>query len=286
LLLLVVAVLLPVTWITLVVVREAIHLAHGVAAAIEKDGLFGWIQLAPASLREFLSQQLHANPEWLRALASRLPTQGLALLGVVGGALGRTGALAFELAMLLVALYFLLVDGPKLAAWVRNVSPLGPEPTGNLMESVRATSSSVLLSAFATAAVQALVAWAGFAIARTPEPLFFAALTFFAAFIPSVGTSLVGIPLALFLILSGRWVAGLFLAGWMIGVTGTIDNALKPWLAHGRAALHGGVLFFAMVGGILFFGPLGLVLGPAAISLLLALVKLGRPEAGGEGRSP
>jgi predicted PurR-regulated permease PerM len=72
----------------------------------------------------------------------------------------------------------------------------------------------------------------------------------------------------------------------MIGVTGTIDNALKPWLAHGRAALHGGVLFFAMVGGILFFGPLGLVLGPAAISLLLALVKLGRPEAGGEGRSP
>jgi predicted PurR-regulated permease PerM len=163
---------------------------------------------------------------------------------------------------------------------------LGARLTGELLESVRGTSTGVLFSAFATAAVQAVVAWVGYQLARAPEPLFFASLTFFAAFIPSVGTSLVGVPVAVFLLLSGRWVAGLFLAGWSLFLTGTIDNLLKPWLARGRAEMHGGLLFFAMVGGILTFGPLGLLVGPVAVSLLLHLIRLGRRELGRRADAP
>lgn len=280
LVLLVIAVLLPLTWIVLVAVREAIALTESVAAAVQHGGVSGLADLAPASLRPWVTRQIHSEPQWLRDLIARLPVQGLALLNALGGALSATGSLAFHLVMLLIALYFLLVDGPRLGRWVREVSPLSSSLTAELIDSVRGTSSGVLLSAFATAGVQALVAWVGYLIARAPEPLFFAALTFFAAFIPSVGTALIGIPVALFLVLSGRWVAGLFLALWSLFLTGTIDNALKPWLAHGRAEMHGGLLFFAMVGGILIFGALGLVIGPVAVSLLLSLVRLGWREFG------
>lgn len=278
LVLLVIAVLLPLTWIVLVAVREAIAVTQSVVAAVQRGGVSGLADLAPPVLRPWVASQIRNEPGWLRELISRLPVQGLALVTALGAALSATGAVVFELAMILIALYFLLVDGPKLSRWVLEVSPLGPRLSAEVIESLRSTSSGVLLSAFATAGVQALVAWVGYLIARAPEPLFFAALTFFAAFIPSVGTALVGIPVSLYLVLSGRWVAGLFLALWSMFLTGTIDNALKPWLARGRAEMHGGLLFFAMVGGILIFGALGLVIGPVAVSLLLSLTRLGWRE--------
>jgi predicted PurR-regulated permease PerM len=44
---------------------------------------------------------------------------------------------------------------------------------------------------FLTALVQSLAALAGYLIGRVPHPVFFGLLTFIAAFIPSVGTTLV-----------------------------------------------------------------------------------------------
>lgn len=278
---LVIAGLLPLTWIVLVAVREAIAVVQAVAEAVQHGGVTGLAGLAPPALRPWLEQQIRLQPEWARELAAKLPTQGLALVNALGGAISATGTAVFQLVMMLIALYFLLVDGPRLKAWLRRVSPLGEPLTGELLESVRATSAGVLFSAFATAGVQALMAWLGFQLARAPEPLFFAALTFFAAFIPSVGTAVVGVPVAAYLLLSGRWVAGLFLAAWSLFLTGSIDNLLKPWLARGRAEMHGGLLFFAMVGGILAFGPVGLLVGPVAVSLLLHLIRLGRRELSG-----
>jgi len=279
----VILVLLPLAWIVLVAVREAISVAQRVAEVVQQGGPTGLTELAPPSLRPWLEQLIRDQPQWARELGAKLPVQGLALVNALGGAISATGSAVFQLVMMLIALYFLLVDGPRLSRWLRGTSPLGARLTGELLESVRGTSTGVLLSAFATAAVQAAVAWVGYQIARAPEPLFFASLTFFAAFIPSVGTSLVGVPVAVYLLLSGRWVAGLFVAGWALFLTGTIDNLLKPWLARGRAEMHGGLLFFAMVGGILAFGPVGLLVGPVAVSLLLHLIRLGWRELGGRG---
>lgn len=278
-------VLLPLAWIVVVVVRETTSVVQRVAEVVQHGGPTGLTELAPPALRPWIDRLIRDQPQWARELVAKLPLQGLALVNALGGALSATGTAAFQLVMTLIALYFLLVDGPRLSLWVRQVSPLGERLTGELIDSVRATSAGVLLSAFATAGVQGVVAWGGYQIARAPEPLFFAALTFFAAFIPSVGTALVGLPVAASLLLSGRWVAGLFLAAWSLLVTGTIDNLLKPWLARGRAEMHGGLLFFAMVGGILTFGAVGLLVGPVAVSLLLHLIRLGWRELGGRGQT-
>jgi predicted PurR-regulated permease PerM len=126
--------------------------------------------------------------------------------------------------------------------------------------------------------VQGTVATLGYWIAGVPRPLLFGLITLFASFIPSVGTGIVGLPIAGALLLSGHYLAGGFLAVWTLLVTGTIDNVLKPLLARHGVQLHGGVVFFSMIGGILAYGALGLLIGPLTVSLVLALIHVGWRE--------
>jgi predicted PurR-regulated permease PerM len=48
----------------------------------------------------------------------------------------------------------------------------------------------------------------------------------------------------------------------------------------GDVELHGGVLFFALIGGLAAFGITGLLLGPLAIALFLALLRIYRRDYG------
>lgn len=273
---LVVVVVLPLTAIAVFAVKETIDGIQWATHLLQTRGIQGLVELAPDRAQPHLQQWLQQQRGG--GYLEKLPAQGLAALGALGTALSTTGNLAFEAVMLLIALYFLLVDGPRLAAWLAEVSPLGTARTRELMGELRSTSGSVLISTVATAAVQGAVAALGFWLAGVPHVLFFAALTFFAAFIPSVGTSIVILPVAAYLLVAGRLGGAIFLAAWGLLVTGTIDNILKPVLARGGTEVHGGLVFFSMIGGIVLFGALGLVLGPISLSLILTLVRIGRRE--------
>lgn len=272
---LVVVVVLPLAAIATFAVKETIDGAQWLAAQVHSQGLHGLVALAPARIQPHLNDLLASQQG---SALEKLPAQGVAALGAVGNALSRTGDLAFQTVMMLIALYFLLVDGDRLLAWTAEVSPLGPAPTRELLGELRSTSASVLVSTVATASVQAAVAALGFWIAGVPHVLFFAALTFFASFIPSVGTALVIAPLAIYLLVTRHWGGAIFLGAWGLLVAGTVDNVLKPYLARGGTAVHGGLVFFSMIGGIVLFGALGLIVGPVSLSLLVALVRLGRRD--------
>ena len=86
-------------------------------------------------------------------------------------------------------------------------------------------------------------------IARVPHPVFFGLLTFVAAFIPSIGTTIVALPVALLMLALGHPWAAFFLALWGLLVVGLIDNVVKPLLIQGGVQLDAAALFFALIGG-------------------------------------
>ena len=121
---------------------------------------------------------------------------------------------------MLVAFNFLLSDGPRLATWIQEISPLIGRQTSDLLDEFRTVSKSVSTSMMATAGAQALVATVGYLIAGVPQPFFFGPHSFFAALVPFVGTSLVALPLsALILFLGHPWKA-LFLVLWALVAVG------------------------------------------------------------------
>ncbi|HET9597294.1 MAG TPA: AI-2E family transporter [Anaeromyxobacteraceae bacterium] len=268
----------PLATVAALLVREALSAAQSLQRTFEQGGVQGLVALLPDAVEGWARRGLDRLPSSWDGLARRAAEQGAAAATFLSRALSSTSSALFDAAMMLIALFFLLVDGRRLIAWLCGISPLGAGTTSRILGTLHRTGTSVVRSIVATAAVQGAVSTVGYLIARVPDPFLFGLLTFFAAFIPSVGTSVVALPLAAWLLLSGHLLAGAFLAAWALLVTGTIDNVLKPWLARGGDDVNGVVVFFAMIGGIFTFGALGLIVGPLAVSLFLALVRVGWAE--------
>jgi predicted PurR-regulated permease PerM len=204
--------------------------------------------------------------------------QGGRAASAVAAALVATGSLVFDLAMMLIALFFLLVSGRELVAWVDSVSPLRPGQTRELLEEFKKVSYAVIVATVATAAVQAVVAFVGYLITRVPHPVFFGTVTFFIALIPAIGAAGVCLFAALILLATGHPYMALFLAAWGLVVVGLIDNVVKPYLIKGELEMGGAVVFFALIGGIGAFGMVGLLIGPLAVATFLTLLRMYRRD--------
>jgi predicted PurR-regulated permease PerM len=268
----------PLATVGAILVKEVVEAVQWLQATFAQGGLDALVALLPERAQGVARAVADRIPSSWEGLLKGAQARGSAAAGIVTSALSSTSSALFDSAMMIIALYFLLVDGRSLVRWIVRTSPLGAETSARIVRELHRTSSSVLTSLLATAAVQGTVAALGYWIAGVPRPLLFGLITLFASFIPSVGTGIVGLPIAVALMLSGRFLAGGFLVVWTLVVTGTIDNVLKPLLARNGVRLHGGVVFFAMIGGILAYGALGLLIGPLAVSLVLALLHVGWQE--------
>jgi predicted PurR-regulated permease PerM len=82
------------------------------------------------------------------------------------------------------------------------------------------------------------------------------------------------------LLVGGNTYSAIFLAVWAVVVVGMVDNIVKPYVMKGDIEMHGGVLFFALIGGLAAFGMVGLLLGPLAVALFLALLRIYRRDYG------
>jgi predicted PurR-regulated permease PerM len=104
----------------------------------------------------------------------------------------------------------------------------------------------------------------------------------FGALIPVVGTAIVWLPGALFLLFTGKTVAGVALILWGALAVGNIDNVLRPLLAGGDIGVPMPLLLVGMLGGAISFGLTGLLLGSLVFATLLFLLEERRracPEA-------
>jgi predicted PurR-regulated permease PerM len=270
----------PVATVTVSLGRQVVEGIGFVRDALREGGLPALVEKLPPSLRglgDRVLAQLPHGQEQIQELAGNQTGRAAA---AVGGILRATSSILFQIAMMLVGLFFLLVDGPTLVAWIGRITPLGRERTLEVLSDFRNVSVAVLVSSVATAGVQSVVAFVGYLIARVPQPLFFAAVTFVIAFIPALGATSVTLLVSLLLLASGHTKAAIFLAAWGIFLVGFSDNIVKPLLMRGRMEVHGAVIFFALLGGLAAFGPVGLIAGPLVLAFFLAVVRMCQRDLG------
>jgi len=211
-------------------------------------------------------------------IGKRIEEQGARAAAAVGAVLSATSSFLFQATMMLIAFFFLLVEGDSLMAWIDETSPLGRGRTKELLAEFRKVSYAVIVSTVITSALQAVAALVGYLIARVPHPIFFTIATFLVAFIPAIGAASGCIVAALLLLATGHPYMAIFLAVWGVGVVGLVDNLVKPFLIKGGMQMPGSVVFFSLIGGLATFGAVGLLLGPLAVALFLALVRMYRRD--------
>ena len=270
----------------------------GLVTVLVKEGDEGLKFVSQIARGESVTQLLARLPHPLESVARQalarvldmdqlaeniLRASGGRAASTLWGAASATGSMIFQAAMMLIALYFFLVEGDQVLAWLDDALPLRPGQTRELFAEFKKVSLSVIVSAIITAAVQALAALLGYFIGRVPHPIFFAAVTFLVAFVPAIGAASVCIFAAAIVYLSGHPSWSLFLALWGIFVVGLVDNVLKPFLVKAGMEMRVGVVFFSLIGGLSAFGAIGLIIGPLAVALFLTLVRMYRRDFRGAG---
>ena len=121
------------------------------------------------------------------------------------------------------------------------------------------------------ASLQGLAGGLVFALLGLGAPVFWGVMMGFLALLPFVGTWVVWVPAAIWLIATGQVVKGAVLAVLGATIVGSIDNFLRPAILSGRTQMNGLLMFISLLGGVSVFGLLGLVLGPLVTAIVTGL---------------
>ena len=268
----------PVAAISVVLVQETVAGGRFVASAMQDGGVVGLVDKLPDPMNRYahnLLDKAPVEPEELdKAVRDKVKAQQDNAGMYIQGAFGITATFLVQTALLVIALFFLLIDGPLLVHWCEDASPLREGQTSELLREFKSVSVSVIVSSLATGVIQTAVALAGYLIAGVPKPWFFAVVTFFMSFVPAIGAGGTSFVATLVLLAMGKVGMAIFLGIWGTVAVSLSDNLAKPLLAKDGAHMHGAVLFFAMVGGMAAFGAIGLIVGPLIVSFLLTLVRI------------
>ena len=277
------AVVVPVAAMGAVLVGEVIQGIQWLRGALESEGVWGLVQRLPDPIERLVRQVVASLGDPQRQLQQWAGAQGGQAAAAVGGVLAATGTFLFQSAMMLIGLFFFLVDGRPLVDWLDARVPLRAGQFRLLLADFRRTSVSVLVATAATAGLQTVVAFVGYLLARAPNPVFLALLTLVAALVPAAGATVMVIAIAALQLATGHTVSGIFLLVWGIAVVALVDNVIRPILLKGGMALNGGLVFFSLLGGVAVFGGIGLVVGPVVLTFLLSALNMywrefGEPE--------
>ena len=198
----------------------------------------------------------------------RIPTFG----GRIGFLIGQA---LFGVLILIVTMYFLFADGPRITNQLMALSPMEDRYELQLLAKFTLVARAVVSGSAASAMVQGVLAGAGFWFAGLQPVFLLTAVTALSAVIPFVGAAIVWLPVGLWLVfIDERPTAGIVLMVYGAGVVSTIDNVIKPWVLRGHAAMHPLAALIGVLGGFQSLGPLGVFVGPMVVAFLQTLLRL------------
>ena len=182
----------------------------------------------------------------------------------------------FHTILMLLAFFFLLVDGHHLIRWLWRVSPLQAEQTEELLTEFHQVSTGSIVGNVVTAVMQGVLMAIGLLIFGIPHAFFFGLLTAVSSFIPVIGTAIVGVPAIAMLAFMGHPGAAIGLAIWYVVLVVGSEHLAKPFILRATSGgeMHTGLMFLALLGGLEVFGLLGVILGPLIVSFFVSLMRM------------
>ncbi len=289
-----VVILIPVVALLVMVASQALAFYNWVMPHLSVEGLqtfwndmllqhFGWLksvqQMFEGRLMQFLTEVLSRLAGGINELAQ--------------GAVKGLSSAVFDVALLLVMLFFFLRDGRHFQAVIRRVSPLSRYQVDSVIDSLSSTMQGALASLVVVPLVQGALATLAYWVLGVPNALLWGALTTLVAFIPAVGTPLVWVPICIYLWAQGEVWQSIVLAAFGALVVTSIDNVLRPMMLKGSAQIHPLWSLLAILGGVFSFGALGLLVGPLVLSLGVSALHIyemnilrGQPPAAAEPTEP
>ena len=187
-------------------------------------------------------------------------------------------SLAINLFVMIFVLYFMLIGGKKMEAYVNDILPFNETNTQEVIHEINMIVRSNAIGIPLLAIIQGGVAMIGYLLFGAPNILMLGFLTCFATIIPMVGTALVWFPVAAYLAISGDWFNAIGIAAYGAIVVSQSDNLIRFILQKKMADTHPLITIFGVVIGLPLFGFMGVIFGPLLLSLFFLFVDMFKKE--------
>jgi predicted PurR-regulated permease PerM len=184
---------------------------------------------------------------------------------------GQTFHFVLSMLFMLIALFFVYKDGLLLVAQLDRVGErILPTRWQTFSRVVPATISATVVGMGIIAIGEGIVLGFAYWIAGIPSPVFFGVITGIMALIPGGAPTAVMLG-TLYLVGSGKLIAGVALLAWGSIELFIVDKTLRPHLVGGPIKLPFLATFFGLIGGVATLGLVGLFVGPVLMALLVAI---------------
>ncbi len=273
LLLLTLSVILPTIFLGLAIADELVNVYTMLQTGqINPAALFDKAVAAlPDSIARLLQEQGWTDFDAARDRASHL------LTGSVGALAGRAlswGQSALNVVLMLGVMlyltYFLLRDGEALSKRVLEAIPIDDTQRNALARNFVVVIRATMKGSLVVAIVQGFLGGITFTLLGIEGALLWGTLMGVFALIPAIGTGIVWLPVALYLLATGAVVKGLILIGVGGLIIGSVDNILRPVLVGRDTRMPDYVVLISTLGGLQVFGIHGLIVGPVIAALFIS----------------
>lgn len=256
----IVAVGLPLAYITLVLFRDLVAFSRGETELNTAD--------VETSIFELTGQNVNLT-ESFSTVGNELLS---VLFGSVTGAVTAGVTLSIGATLSLFLVYYLLKDGARFVEWLVDVAPMTNSVCSRMLQRVDRTTKGVIIGHLFVAFVQGVVGGIGLFAAGIPNVVFWTFVMIVLALLPLFGAFLVWAPAAAYLIVFAQPAWGVFLLVYGVVVISMIDNYARPIVIDREAHLNPGIVLIGVFGGIYAIGLTGLFIGPIVLAVLAATI--------------
>ena len=271
-------IVLPLTLLTVVLVKEAgdatEYLSNNWSRLTDSES--GHMKRVTAIVGEERVKTLSSKEGLRSAIQDALQAVGIPLAAGAGVVVGNILATAVKILFVILTMFYLFRDAERVLETLRNTLPLDRVQSAHIFARTRDVINASVHGNMVIAIIQGVLGGLGFWWLGLPSPLLWGSIMILLSMIPVIGSTIVWIPTAGWLLLNGHPFKGMFLIVWGGVVVASVDYFLRPRLVGGRTRLHELLIFFSVVGGLQAFGILGIVIGPVLVAITLALVDVFR----------
>ena len=173
--------------------------------------------------------------------------------------------------IMILVIFFLLMDQPKLIDYMIRLSPLPEDENYLLINKFHEIANAILKGNGICGLIQGILGGALFSVLELNSPLLWGSIMAILAFMPIFGIGLVMIPTAIFLALTDRTNEGIFMFVFYIVISFLFEYIVKPKMVGTQVKMHTLLVFLSIIGGLSVYGILGIIYGPLIITAFLTL---------------
>lgn len=174
----------------------------------------------------------------------------------------------------LLALFYFLRDGKILKQRFISWSPLLDKNDEYITVTLKRAIRSVFVGSISVSVIDGILIGIGFLIMGIPAPALWGTVAAVAALVPGFGVSLVVIPAAGYLVITGHYLMAVIMLIYGYATIILIDHTLGPNLINRGIHIHPFLVLLSVLGGLVTFGIVGFLMGPMILVMLFTLLEL------------